>query len=122
MLDNNKLSLLRTYFALSRNYMASIRTNAIFIGISIAIITLMKLSGNCIALFILIMTLIVNIFSTYYYHVLIKNVSNYNLDIKEDNKILYFNIKFIPISYSIILIIFQLIIIYYLLIQHIRKL
>lgn len=121
MLKDNKLSLLRTYFALSRNYMASIRTNAIFIGISIGIITFMKLSKSIIVLLILIISLLVNICSTYYYHVLIKDVFNYNLNINDDAKISYFNIKYIPISYSIILIIFQLIIIYNLSIKYIKK-
>ena len=41
-ISSNQLSLIRTELALNRTYEASIRTNAIFIGIAVAIMALHK--------------------------------------------------------------------------------
>ena len=106
-LNNTQLSFLRTHLALQRTYMASLRTVAIFVGLSLLLTN--KVKREKIALIITITTLMLTLFSTYSYLKKI-NVSDkyYNLNSrvisdKTDDKI--------PIAYAICIIIIQFVLI-----------
>ena len=105
----NELALTRTYLAFTRTYLAGLRTNAIFIGI---IVALMQFSKKKIRFGILLLTLslLINILITYeYYNILIN--TKHHIFKKGDNKYIYI---ISPIAFGFILILLQIIFFYYL--------
>ena len=106
-ISSNELSLIRTELALNRTYEASIRTNAIFVGIAVTIMTLMKKEKNkVIGIILIVFSLLINIISTIYYFGVLNSLP------KSINNSIYEPIEYISIGYSIILSIFQIILIY----------
>ena len=105
-MSSNKLSLIRTEFALNRSYLASIRTNAIFIGIAIAIMGFIKEKGIKIGLILLILSLLINIIGTIFYLTAIRTFPEEIKDTRFEPLI------YIPFGYALILFIFQILIIY----------
>jgi len=59
--NNNQLAYLRTHLSLQRTYMATLRTVAIFVGLSLILMD--KLKEQNIAFTITIITLILTLFS-----------------------------------------------------------
>ena len=106
-ISSNELSLIRTELALNRTYEASIRTNAIFVGIAVTIMALMKKEKNkVIGIILIVFSLLINIISTIYYFGVLNSLP------KSINNSIYEPIEYISIGYSIILSIFQIILIY----------
>ena len=63
--SSNELAVIRTYFACERTYMASIRTNAIFAGLSLLLI---DNNQQVPATVIVILCILINVFTTWNFY------------------------------------------------------
>ena len=102
-------SLMNTYLSISRNFLSTIRTTAIFIGLSLTSIKFIQKGGVTTGLIFLLMTICTNLYISYYNFILIRNMPKFNL--VGDNQSIYSSrLKYSPLIYSIMLLIFEIII------------